>query len=128
MINATTFAQLNPHIPPGLNFDLSVWKLQSLNQNLAFTEINSAQLQAGHTSSFFYTDTTDGSMVFKVPSNGGTTSGSSYPRVELCQMTDGANWALTDSNEHYLAAKCKITVVAEAKPQIIIGQIHGSEN
>jgi hypothetical protein len=82
---------------------------------------------AGYTSSFFYTDKTDGSMVFKVPSNGGTTSGSSYPRVEFRQMSNGANWALIDTTEHYLTAECKVITVATAKPQIIIGQIHGSD-
>jgi len=121
------FAQLNPNFPPGSNFDLSAWKLQTLNENLAFTEINSTQLQAGHTSSFFYTDSTDGSMVFKVPSNGSTTPNSSYPRVELRQMSNGANWALTDQNGHFLTATCKVIIVADANPKLIIGQIHGSE-
>jgi hypothetical protein len=85
-------------------------------------------LANNYTSSFFYTNATDGSMVFRVPSNGGTTSGSSYPRVELRQMSNGANWKLTDATEHYLTAQCKVIAVAQAKPQTIIGQIHGSES
>ena len=117
----------NPSLPPSSNFDLSAWKLQTLDTNLAFTEIQAVDLTNSYTSSFFYTNTTDGSMVFRVPSNGKPTSGSSYPRVELRQMTNGANWRLTDANEHYLTAQCKVIAVAPAKPQTIIGQIHGSE-
>ncbi len=119
-------AALNPLLPPGSNFDLSAWKLQTLDQNLLFTEITATSLGTGYTSSFFYTDPTDGSIVCKVPSNGGTTSGSSYPRVEFRQMTGGANWILNDPILHYLTAQCKVLAVAQAKPQTIIGQIHGS--
>jgi hypothetical protein len=117
---------LNPLLPPGSNFDLNAWKLQTLDQNLLFTEISATSLGSGYTSSFFYTDPTDGSIVCKVPSNGGTTSGSTYPRVEFRQMTGGANWVLNDPTEHYLTAQCKVLAVAQAKPQTIIGQIHGS--
>ena len=118
---------LNPQLRPGSNFDLSAWKLQTLDQNLLFTEISAVSLGSGYTSSFFYTDPTDGSIVCKVPSNGATTSGSTYPRVEFRQMTGGANWKLTDVTEHYLTAQCKVVAVAQAKPQTIIGQVHGSE-
>ncbi len=118
---------INQLLPPGSNFDLSAWKLQTLDQNLLFTEIAASSLVSGYTSDFFYTNSSDGSIVFNVPSNGTPTSGSTYPRVELRQMTSGANWKMTDATEHYLTAQCKIVAVAAAKPQTIIGQIHGSE-
>lgn len=124
-LNVNLFA-LNPLLPPGSNFDLSAWKLQTLDSNLAFTEIFVPQLTSGYTSDFFYTNSSDGSMVFRVPSNGTPTSGSTYPRVELRQMTGGANWNLLDATEHYLTAQCKVLNVATGKPQTIIGQIHGS--
>ena len=127
LICPSVFAQLNPLLPPGSNFNLSSWKLQTIDTANKFIEITSADLMAGHTNSLFYTDSTDGSMVFRVPSNGGTTSGSSYPRIELRQTAGGANWALTNSTQHYLTADCKVIKVAAAKPQVIIGQIHGSE-
>jgi hypothetical protein len=128
LLSATAAAQLNPLFPPGSNFDLSAWKLQTLTESLVFTEISASQLQSGYTSSFFYTNSTDGSMVFRVPSNGGTTSpNTSYPRVELRQMYNGANWKLEDTNEYYFTAMCKVDSVAIAKSQIIIGQIHGSQ-
>jgi len=120
--------QQNSLISTSLNFDLKDWKLQTINTvNNTFKEITASNLVAGYFSDLFYSNPSDGSMVFKVPSNGGTTSGSDYPRCELRQMTAGANWAIKDATEHYLYAECKVTQVANAKPQIIIGQIHGSE-
>jgi len=119
--------QLDPNKLQGLNFDLKDWKLQTISPTNTSTDIGAASLVAGYSSSFFYRNASDGSIVFKVPSNGGTTNNSTYPRCELRQMGAGANWALDDPSEHYLLAECKVIQVANAKPQIIIGQIHGSE-
>lgn len=119
---------LNPVLPPSSNFDLSAWKLQALDVSLAIKEIFVPQLSNGYGSDFFYTNPVDGSIVFRVPSNGEASTGpTGYPRIELRQMTGGANWKLTDATEHYLTAQCKVISVAQAKPQTIIGQIHGSE-
>ena len=121
-------SQLDPNKSPSSNFDLKDWKLQTINTaDNTLKEITATNLVAGYSSDLFYTDSGDGSLVFKVPSNGATTSGAGYPRCELRQMSAGANWALSDATEHYLYAECKVTQVANAKPQIIIGQIHGSE-
>jgi len=111
---------------PGDNFDLGAWKLQTLS-NLDSSKIEVNPINT-YTSNFFYTNSADNSMVFRVPSNGGTTTNASYPRVELRQMTAGANWALSDTNEHYLTAQCRVMEVAQVKPKVIIGQIHGSES
>lgn len=123
----TVFPQLNPALPPGSNFDLSAWKLQTLDTDFGFIEISAANLTAGYTSNFFYTDKTDGSMVFRAPSNGQPTSGAHYPRVELRQMTNGANWALSSSTEKILSTQCRVFTVASATKKMVIGQIHGSD-
>jgi len=125
--NSTQLLTVTAAAAPSTNFNLADWKLQTIDSSNLQADILAPALNAGYISPLFYTSTTDGSMVCKVPSNGGTTSGSTYPRVELRQMTGGANWALADATEHYLTAQCKVTDVATAKPQIIIGQIHGSE-
>ena len=128
LINNSNSIQLDPLKSPGLNFDLKDWKLQTINTaDNTFKEITATNLVAGYSSDLFYSNSSDGSIVFKVPSNGGTTNNSTYPRCELRQIGAGANWALDDPSEHYLYAECKVTNVANAKPQIIIGQIHGSE-
>ncbi len=118
---------LDPLLPPGSNFDLDPWILQTISTSNLFEEKLPPDLRNGFTNSLFYTNTVDGSLVFRVPSNGGTTSGSGYPRVEFRQVKTGAYWNMTDTAEHYLTAQCKVMVVATAKPQTIIGQIHGSE-
>lgn len=127
LINPPIFA-LNTLLPPGSNFDLDPWILQTISIENKFEEKLPPDLRTGYTSNLFYTNTTDGSMVFKVPSNGGTTSGSGYPRVEFRQVKNGAYWSLADTSEHYLTAQCKVITVATAKPQTIFGQIHGNEN
>ena len=118
---------LDPNSTPEKNFDLKDWKLQTIDSENATIDIPASNLVSGYTSSLFYTDPNDGSLVFRVPSNGGTTDNSSYPRCELRQMGAGANWSLNDPTEHYLYAECKVTQIASEKPNIIIGQIHGSE-
>jgi hypothetical protein len=116
---------LDPKLPPGKNFNLAPFKLQTLNANLAFFEMAADSLVNGYTSKWFFTDTTDGSMVFVTPENGGTTSGSSYPRNELRQTSAGAGWKLTDTTTKIMTASCKVT---KAPGTVVIGQIHGSND
>lgn len=129
LIAVDLFSQ-NTASPPGASFDLSAWKLQTLKEeDGSFFEVKNTSELATHSSNFFYTDPSDGAMVFRVPSNGGTTSsGTNYPRVELRQLLDAGNWKLSDTNEHFLTTKCKVIEVAQVKPQTVIGQIHGSES
>jgi len=130
MVNFVYSLAQDPTLTPGANFDLSAWKLQTLRESdNSFTEISNTSELKVHSSKFFYTDGTDGAMVFRVPSNGGTTSsGTKYPRVELRQTGASGNWKLSDENEHYLTAQCQVIEVAQVKPKTIIGQIHGSES
>jgi len=128
ILSIKTFA-LNPLLPPSSNFDLSAWKVQTLDADLHVVNILSPELNNGYSTNYFYTHPTDGSLVFKVPSNGDAITGpTGYPRVELRQMSAGANWKLTDTTEYYLTAQCRVISVATVKPQTIIGQIHGSES
>jgi hypothetical protein len=119
---------LDPKLAPGQNFNLKAFKLQTLTPGLAFVEISPDSLTRGYTSRFFHTDSIDGSMVFWTPSNGGTTSGSSYPRCELRQTSGGAPWKLTDTTMYKMSAVCKVTIAPSANPTVTIGQIHGSNN
>ncbi len=118
---------LDPKLPPGKNFDwLSAFKLQTMTASLAFVEVKAETLVNGFTSKYFYTDSTDGSMVFFTPSNGGTSGGSQYPRTELRQTGFGANWKLTDTTTYVMTASCKVTKAPSANPTVTIGQVHGS--
>lgn len=95
---------------------------------IKFVEILSSELAKGFTNKYFYSDDTDGAIVFTVPSDGETTKGSNYPRTELRQTGSGSDWQLTDVSTHYLRVLCRVIEVAQPKPQVIIGQVHGSTN
>jgi hypothetical protein len=123
------FFRAFPEVPldarqfPGANFDLSHWKLQL--PDATSTEISAAQLTAGFTNSYFYTDL-DGTMVFICPVTGGTTPGSAYPRCELREMLnpedETVNW--TGYGTHILEGQCKVTEIPSTK-RTFIAQIHG---
>ena len=121
----TSDGGLDPSLPPGGNFDLSVWELQEpVGSPGAPTTIAPSQLVGpnGYHDKYFFTDQADGSMTFWDPENGVTTPNSNYPRSELREMTKSgaaANW-LTTGN-HTLSAKLKATVIPN---HTAVGQIH----
>ncbi|HEY2514637.1 MAG TPA: polysaccharide lyase family 7 protein, partial [Polyangiaceae bacterium] len=116
---------LDPSLPPGGNFDLSLWELQlPVGSPGMPTTILPAQLAGakGYSDAYFFTDTTDGSMSFWDPENGVTTANSNYPRSELREMTAGgaaANWSTTGT--HTLSATVKATQIPD---HVAVGQIH----
>jgi len=119
---------LDPSLPPGKNFNLGAFKLQTLDDEKKVIQISSAQLSSGFTNKYFFTDEKKGAMVFLVPSDGETTKGTHYPRSELRQSSGDSDWKLNDTKTHYMRVVCRISEVAEPKPQIIFAQIHGSGN
>ncbi len=68
---------------------------------------------------------------FRAAVNGVTTSGSSYPRSELREMTENgtteASWSST-SGTHTMVIKEAVTHLPNDKPQVVAGQIHGSDD
>jgi hypothetical protein len=116
---------LNPNVAPGGNFDLSVWELQEpVGSPGSPTTFVSSQLAGptGHQDTYFFTDSTDGSMTFWDPENGVTTPNSSYPRSELREMTASgaaANWL--PPGTHTLSATVKASVIPD---HVAVGQIH----
>lgn len=120
---AGSCSSLNPSVPPGSNFDLSIWQLQLPSGTTDNPDQKSpAQLEAGFTNQYFYTDTGDGSMTFWCPENGVHTMNSNYARSELREMNaDGsaANWGL--SGTHTLNNTLK---VVKTDGTVVIGQIH----
>jgi len=114
---------------PGGNFDLSNWKITLPDSSAS--EKSPDQLEDGYESSYFYTDS-DGSMTFYVKGNGGTTSGSSYPRSELRSLcnpdnskADRYNWKASSSGGyHYVDGKYKIGKLDSSSRKVVIQQIH----
>jgi hypothetical protein len=66
---------------------------------------------------------------FRVPMNGGTTSGSDYPRSELRERkADGskASWS-GKSGTHTLSGVSKVTHFPPNKPEVVVAQIHDTD-
>jgi Alginate lyase len=118
-------SSLSPRVAPGGNFDLSIWQLQEpVGSPGSPTTYSPSELEgaSGHQDKYFYTDTTDGSMVFWDPEDGVTTANSNYPRSELREMTASgaaANWLPSGTNT--LSATLKATVIPD---HAAVGQIH----
>src|SRR5262249_14076035 len=56
---------LDPTLPPGSNFDLSLWDLQEpIGSDGSPTVISPTELAAGFHDSYFFTDPVDGAMTF----------------------------------------------------------------
>jgi len=143
---------LDPNLPPGLNFNLSQWKITLPDGN----DRNVEWLVSGNQSSNeFYTDSASGGMVFRAPNFGSSTTNSSFVRSELREMlrgTDthistrginGNNWvtsAASSSNQNnaggvdgVLFATLKVDHVSTSGNssklgRVVVGQIHGSND
>lgn len=99
---------LNPSLPPGGNFNLGGFTLQLPTGSSGNVDtVSGSQLEAGFTNQYyFYTDSSDGSMVMMDPQVGWTTSGSQHPRTE---MRENATWLTGGTN--VLDATVKVTKV-----------------
>jgi hypothetical protein len=109
---------LDPGKPPGVNFDLSSYRLQTLDGSLDLKQVDPI---GSYSDPYFYTDSSSGAMTFKVPSGAGTTANSHYPRSEL---RDRGTFRMGGTRT--LSASMKV-LQQPATGQIIIGQIHGEQ-
>ncbi|HEX6357889.1 polysaccharide lyase family 7 protein [Actinophytocola sp.] len=66
---------------------------------------------------------------FRAAVNGVTTSGSSYPRSELREMSgaDKASWSST-SGTHTMVIEQAITARPQGRPNVVAGQIHDADD
>lgn len=118
---------LNPNQPPGSNFNLTTWELDTpVKSGNSVLIIPSNELVHGYTSQYFFTDKTDGAMTFWCPANGASTPNSKYPRSELREMPVGGDWKIYKGN-HTLSGTCEVTHLPKTKG-IYIGQIHGDDS
>ena len=146
----TDTGDLDPNKTPAENFDLSQWKLTpSSGNDVSVSDLNNNF----EISNQFYTGS-DGGMVFKnYPEGAGTTTNSTYSRVEFREMLDTSaddtsisknNWVFSSSsssNENNSGgvggtltatlAVNRVTTTSDSDHQmgrIVIGQIHASDN
>jgi len=120
----STTSSLSTSKSPGGNFDLTHYYLTLPDDDVS--DISADDLEDGYEDKYFYTDSSDGAMTFYVPKDGGTTSGSSYPRAELREQclpgNNEYNWDLT-SGTHQINGQYEIGSSTTAT-YFIIQQIH----
>lgn len=116
-----------PAKTPGQVLDLSNWKITlpvgSGNKPKEVTKLATYELKP-----YFYTD--DGStVVFQAPVDGVTTSGSSYPRSELRQMSGGDEVSWSNKNQTWtMEAELAFTHLPGTKPHAVGLQVHDSND
>jgi len=114
---------LNPNVPPGCNFDMSIWSLQlPIGSPGSPTTISNSQLENGFTDPYFFTGS-DGAMNFFDPgTNCVTTPNSTHCRSELREVNpDGTDAVWSASGTNTLSATLTVTQAAGAP---VVGQIH----
>jgi len=112
---------------PGDLLNLMNWKLQlPIGQQGSVTEVSLPALNT-FADDCFHLNAAQNGVVFKANCGGVTTSGSSYPRSELREMTGNglsqAAWS-TDTGIHSMYIKEAIMHLPDVKPQVVAGQIH----
>jgi hypothetical protein len=113
---------LDPALAPGQNFDLSSYRLQTLDTRLQFKEVNPV---GTYQDRFFFTDLTTGAMTFRVPSGAGHTKDSKFPRVEL---RENSSWTMDSRDGRQHSESIVLQVLAEPKTgELIFAQIHGEK-
>lgn len=140
-------ATLDPDAPPSDNFDLTKWKLTLPDSS----EISPSTLSNGYEhSSWFYTDSDDGGMVFVSPNYGDTTPNTNYTRSELREMLNpsagtqsyGNNWVTSTSSSsvksqaggvdgtmNAVLSVDHVSTTGDSSKvgRVVVGQIHGPD-
>jgi len=117
---------------PAEVLDLTNWKVTlPIGSSGSPTEIKQPQLQTFVNTSYFRPNTACDGVVFRGTTNGVTTSGSSYPRSELREMTSNgtanASWS-SSSGTHTMIIDQEILAVPQGKKHVVAGQIHDAND
>ncbi|WP_331621664.1 polysaccharide lyase family 7 protein [Streptomyces sp.] len=118
---------------PAQVLDLTDWKeTLPTGSSGSPTEIKQPQLATYAVDPYFRVNSAGDGVQFRAPVNGVTTSGSSYPRSELREMTSNgtanASWSAT-SGTHTLVVTEAFTHLPKVKPDLVGAQIHdGSDD
>ncbi|MEV0218357.1 polysaccharide lyase family 7 protein [Streptomyces sp. NPDC050704] len=144
-VSATTFA-LSAHADtpavhqaaaagctyPAEVLDLTDWKLTlPTGEDEDPTEITQPELATFAADPWFRAESGCDAVRFRAAVDGVTTSGSSYPRTELREMTDGgedeAEWSTTDGT-HTLVVREAFMTLPEERPWLVGAQVHGGDD
>ncbi len=112
--------------------DLSNWKLTlPVGTDESPLEIEQPELDSYSNPPYFQLTAAKDGVLFQAACGGVTTSGSSYPRSELREMTEGgtneASWSTTVGT-HTMFIEQAITHLPEIKQHVVAGQIHDRDD
>jgi cell division septation protein DedD len=126
----TTTAPTTTALLPSQVLDLANWKLNlPIAAPGTSTSMEIANL-IGYTNAPYFATTPDNAAVeFVAPVGGATTSGSSYPRSELREMSGGkgASWSTT-VGVHTMVVREATLHLPVVKPQVVTAQIHSASD
>jgi hypothetical protein len=132
----TSTPTVTPTVPssgsvPAQILNLTNWKVTlPIGSSGSPTEIKQPALATYKIDPYFI-GASGGGVQFRAPVNGVTTSGSSYPRSELREMTSNgtvnASWSST-SGTHTMTIDQKVTALPATKPHLVVGQIHDASD
>lgn len=113
---------LDKSLSPGQNFNLEPFRLQTLDADLQFKQVDPiGTYQDAH----FLTDQTSGAIRFRIPAGAGHTQNSEFPRVELRQKH---SWIMDADNKQARALNVVLQISEGPKTgEIIFAQIHGEK-
>lgn len=115
-------ASLDIALAPGQNFNLEPFRLQTLDADLQFKQIDPI---VTYQDTHFFTDQTSGAMRFRVPAGAGHTQNSEFPRVELRQKR---SWIMDADNKQARGLSVVLQISEEPKTgELIFAQIHGEK-
>ncbi|MET0392927.1 MAG: polysaccharide lyase family 7 protein [Chitinophagaceae bacterium] len=111
--------------------NLANWKItlpfDGSDGNSDADEVKQPDLATYSHATYFHNNTANTGVIFQAHTGGATTSGSSYPRSELREMTGNgatnASWS-SGSGTHTMEIDQAITHLPVEKPHIVAGQIH----
>ncbi|WP_217253476.1 polysaccharide lyase family 7 protein [Streptomyces sp. AC602_WCS936] len=112
--------------------DLTNWKLTlPTGGDEDPTEITQPELATFSAAPWFRAEAGCDAVRFRAAVDGVTTGGSSYPRAELREMTEGgedeAAWSTTDGT-HTLVVREAFTALPEERPYVVGAQVHGGDD
>ncbi len=121
-------------VTPGKILNLANWKLAlpiNTEANGNPDEIKQPNLATYSNENFFFVNSEQTGVVFRANAGGATTSGSSYPRSEMREMTNNgrveASWSSSDE-EHSMTVTQAITALPPVKSEVVAGQIHDAND
>lgn len=124
-------SEVGPAVPADL-LSLDGWKLTlplDIDGKPGADELQGEALRRASLPGTFFLADDRGSVVFRALCGGAVTKGSSYPRCELREMSDGkgAAWDVGSDVVRTMELTLAVTALPKVKPHVVCAQIHDAK-